>query len=107
MTTRSTSTTVSRANGASPIPARSVASWPAHRGYISTNVMKKASADRVKELLRIVDYLAKPFGTQEDLLITYGLSPADFTVAADGNPSLTSDGKARPQYVAVSLRSPV
>ncbi|MBV9325248.1 MAG: hypothetical protein JO352_15845 [Chloroflexi bacterium] len=68
-------------------------------GYISTNVMKKASADRVKELLRIVDYLAKPFGTQEDLLITYGLSPADYTVAADGNPSLTSDGKARSQYV--------
>ena len=68
-------------------------------GYISTNVMKKASADRVKELLRIVDYLAKPFGTQEDLLITYGLAPADYTIAADGNPSLTSDGKARSQYV--------
>jgi putative aldouronate transport system substrate-binding protein len=68
-------------------------------GYISTNVMKKASPDRVKELLRIVDYLAKPFGTQEDLLITYGLSPADYTIAADGNPTLTSDGKSRSQYV--------
>jgi putative aldouronate transport system substrate-binding protein len=68
-------------------------------GYISTNVMKKASPDRVKELLRIVDYLAKPFGTQEDLLITYGLSPADYTIGADGNPSLTADGKSRSQYV--------
>ena len=68
-------------------------------GYISTNVMKKASPDRVKELLRIMDYLAKPFGTQEDLLITYGLSPADYTVGADGNPNLTSDGKSRSQYV--------
>jgi putative aldouronate transport system substrate-binding protein len=68
-------------------------------GYISTNVMKKASDDRVKELLRIVDYLAKPFGTQEDLLITYGLAPADYTIAADGNPSLTTDGKSRSQYV--------
>jgi putative aldouronate transport system substrate-binding protein len=68
-------------------------------GYISTNVMKKASPDRVKELLRIVDYLAKPFGTQEDLLITYGLAPADYTIAADGNPNLTSDGKSRSQYV--------
>ena len=68
-------------------------------GYISTNVMKKASPDRVKELLRIMDYLAKPFGTQEDLLITYGLSPADYTVGADGNPNLTSDGKGRSQYV--------
>jgi putative aldouronate transport system substrate-binding protein len=68
-------------------------------GYISTNVMKKASDDRVKELLRIVDYLAKPFGTQEDLLITYGLAPADYTIDSDGNPSLTSDGKTRSQYV--------
>jgi putative aldouronate transport system substrate-binding protein len=68
-------------------------------GYISSNVMKKASPDRVKELLRIMDYLAKPFGTQEDLLITYGLTPADYTVASDGNPTLTSDGKNRSQYV--------
>ncbi len=68
-------------------------------GYISTNVMKKSSPDRVQELLRIVDYLAKPFGTQEDLLITYGLSPADYTIGSDGNPTLTSDGKSRSQYV--------
>jgi putative aldouronate transport system substrate-binding protein len=68
-------------------------------GYISTNVMKKASPDRVQELLRIIDYLAKPFGTQEDLLITYGLSPADYTIGPDGNPTLTADGKARSQYV--------
>jgi putative aldouronate transport system substrate-binding protein len=69
-------------------------------GYISSNVMKKQSSpDRVKELLRIMDYLAKPFGTQEDLLITYGLAPADYTVGPDGNPNLTSDGKARSQYV--------
>jgi len=68
-------------------------------GYISTNVMKKASPDRIKELLRIVDYLAKPFGTQEDLLITYGLAPADYTIGADRNPTLTSDGKSRSQYV--------
>jgi putative aldouronate transport system substrate-binding protein len=68
-------------------------------GYISTNVMKKASPDRVKELLRILDYLAKPFGTQEDLLITYGLAPADYTIGPDGNPQLTSEGKSRSQYV--------
>jgi putative aldouronate transport system substrate-binding protein len=68
-------------------------------GYISTNVMKKASSDRVKELLRVADYLAKPFGTQEDLLITYGLAPADYTIGSDGNPNLTSDGKNRSQYV--------
>lgn len=68
-------------------------------GYISTNVMKKGSPDRVKEVLRILDYLAKPFGTQEDLLITYGLAPEDYTIGPDGNPDLTSDGKTRSQYV--------
>jgi putative aldouronate transport system substrate-binding protein len=68
-------------------------------GYISTNVMKKGSPDRIQELLRIVDFLAKPFGTQEDLLITYGLSPADYTIGSDGNPVLTADGKSRSQYV--------
>jgi putative aldouronate transport system substrate-binding protein len=68
-------------------------------GYISTNVMKKGSAERVKELLHILDYLAKPFGTQEDLLITYGLAPQDYTIDPDGNPDLTSDGKPRSQYV--------
>ncbi|HEU0168543.1 MAG TPA: hypothetical protein VFS62_12265 [Chloroflexota bacterium] len=68
-------------------------------GYISTNVMKKGSPDRIKELLRVIDYLAKPFGTQEDLLITYGLAPADYTIGTDGSPTLTSDGKNRSQYV--------
>ncbi len=68
-------------------------------GYISTNVMKKGSPDRIKELLRIIDYLAKPFGTQEDLLITYGLTPADYTIGSDGSPTLTADGKNRSQYV--------
>lgn len=68
-------------------------------GYISTNVLRKAAPDRVRELLRIVDFLAKPFGTQEDLLITYGLAPADYAIGDDGNPALTPEGKARSQYV--------
>jgi hypothetical protein len=62
-------------------------------GYISTNVMKKATPDRVRELLRVVDYLAKPFGTQEDLLITYGLAPADYTIGPDGNPGIPKYAK--------------
>jgi putative aldouronate transport system substrate-binding protein len=68
-------------------------------GYNSTNVMKKASPDRVRELLSVVDYLAKPSGTQEDRLIGYGLSPADYAIGPDGNPVLTADGKSRSQYV--------
>ncbi|MGH2520441.1 MAG: hypothetical protein ACRDF8_11590, partial [Chloroflexota bacterium] len=68
-------------------------------GYISTNVMKKASPDRVRELLRIVDWLAPPFGSQEDMLLSYGLTPADYAVDSNGDPQLTASGKNRSQYV--------
>ena len=43
-------------------------------GFVSTNVLKKASPDRIKELLRIMNWLASPFGSQEDLMLTYGLT---------------------------------
>jgi putative aldouronate transport system substrate-binding protein len=68
-------------------------------GYISTNVMKKASPDRIKELLRIVDWLAAPFGSQEDLLVSYGLPGSDYNLDANGDPVLTPDGVNRAGYV--------
>ena len=45
-------------------------------GFQSATALKKASPDRVKELLRILNYLAAPFGSVEDLLLTAGL-PGD------------------------------
>jgi putative aldouronate transport system substrate-binding protein len=48
--------------------------------------LKKASADRLKELLGILNYLAAPMGTTEQLLIQYGVEGADFTRDASGNP---------------------
>jgi putative aldouronate transport system substrate-binding protein len=68
-------------------------------GYISTNVMKKASPDRIKELLRIADWLAAPFGSQEDLLLSYGVAGADYSIDANGDPNLTPDGVNRAGYV--------
>jgi putative aldouronate transport system substrate-binding protein len=68
-------------------------------GYISTNVMKKASPDRIRELLRVVDWLAAPFGSQEDLLLTYGLPGLDHTIDEHGDPRLTPDGNNRAGYV--------
>ncbi len=44
-----------------------------YQGYIAANALKKASPDRIKELLRIMNWLAAPFGSQEDMLLSYGI----------------------------------
>jgi putative aldouronate transport system substrate-binding protein len=62
-------------------------------------VIKKSSPERIKEILRILNYLAAPFGTQEDLLLSYGLKDQDFTVDAQGNPAPTQSGLSSSGYV--------
>jgi putative aldouronate transport system substrate-binding protein len=68
-------------------------------GFISMNVLKKASPDRIKELLRIMNFLAAPFGSQEDLLLSYGLKDRDYSLDANGNPVPSPEGIARASYV--------
>jgi putative aldouronate transport system substrate-binding protein len=58
-------------------------------GYLVTLGLKKATPDRIKELLRIVDWLTAPFGSAEDFLLTYGLPEIDHTLNADGRPVTT------------------
>ena len=67
-------------------------------GFISTNVMKQASPERIRELLRILDWLAAPFGTQEDMLLTFGLPNQDYTLE-DGQPKPTPAGTNNAAYV--------
>lgn len=55
-------------------------------------VLKKASADRVKELLSILNFLAAPFGTQQQLLIRYGVKDVDFAFDERGNPVINPRG---------------
>lgn len=68
-------------------------------GFVSMNVLKKNTPDKIKELLRIMNWLASPFGSQEDLLLTYGLEGQDYTLDDKGNPIATKDGTARAGYV--------
>jgi putative aldouronate transport system substrate-binding protein len=68
-------------------------------GYVSMNVLKKSSPERIKELLRIMNYLASPFGSQEDLMLTYGLKDQDYTLDDKGNPKPTTEGTQRAGYV--------
>jgi putative aldouronate transport system substrate-binding protein len=57
-------------------------------------LMKKADEARAKELLAVANFFAAPFGSTENLLLTYGVEGVDFTRDAKGNPTLTSKGEA-------------
>ncbi|MBV9579179.1 MAG: hypothetical protein JO057_11385 [Chloroflexi bacterium] len=69
------------------------------KGYISLNALKKAPPDRIKELLRLMNYMASPFGSEEDLLLSYGIKDQDYTLDERGNPLPTPDGLARSAFV--------
>jgi putative aldouronate transport system substrate-binding protein len=61
-------------------------------GSTGTIALKKASADRVKELLGVLNYVTAPVGTTEALLMQYGIEGPDFTRDANGNPVPTQQG---------------
>ena len=54
--------------------------------------IKKGSPERVKELLRVMNFLAAPFGSEESLLLDYGVKDTDFTFDGQGNPVPTQKG---------------
>jgi putative aldouronate transport system substrate-binding protein len=68
-------------------------------GFIATNAFKQASPDRIKELLRIMDFLAAPFGTQEDLLLQYGLPDVHYTLDNTGKLTLNDKSNLDANYV--------
>jgi putative aldouronate transport system substrate-binding protein len=57
-------------------------------------VYKKASTERIRELLAISNFLASPFGTQEHALLNIGVAGADYTLDENGNPVQTKQGAA-------------
>jgi putative aldouronate transport system substrate-binding protein len=63
------------------------------------NVLKKNTPEKLKEILRIMNWLASPFGSQEDLLLSYGLEGQDFTFDDKGNPVASKEGTGRAGYV--------
>jgi putative aldouronate transport system substrate-binding protein len=58
-------------------------------GYGAGTMLKQAPPDRIKELLAILNWTAAPFGSQEDLLLTYGVEGTDYTLGSNGNPVTT------------------
>lgn len=65
----------------------------AARRSFGQTILKKAKKERVELLLRILDYLAAPFGTEEWELVHYGLEGTHFTRGKDGSPEHTKLGE--------------
>ncbi|HEY0580806.1 MAG TPA: extracellular solute-binding protein, partial [Chloroflexota bacterium] len=79
-------------------------------GTLGATALKKGSPERVQELLRILNYLAAPFGSQEDLLLSFGVEGTDYSLDTRGNPVLTERGNPDANYVPwkyVTQRPPV
>jgi putative aldouronate transport system substrate-binding protein len=70
-----------------------------HQGFIGANAFKKASSERIEELLRIANWLAAPFGSQEHMLLNYGLPELDYSLDTNGNPVPTDRGLQDSLYV--------
>lgn len=82
----------------SPTPAvpYSVGGTPggivAARRSFGYTILKKAPKDRIQLMLRVLDFLAAPFGTKEWELIHYGVEGVHFTRGQDGTPQPTELG---------------
>ncbi|MBL1120172.1 extracellular solute-binding protein [Streptomyces sp. 110] len=68
------------------------ANW-ASKGYFGYTVInKKMSTSKIKMVLRVLDHLASPFGTEEYQRMHYGVEGVHFTYNKDGDPMPTKLG---------------
>ncbi len=65
---------------------------PGSFGFTAIPATVGKSQTRVAELLRILDYLASPFGSDEWQFLSYGVKDVDYKLDANGVPALTNQG---------------
>jgi putative aldouronate transport system substrate-binding protein len=89
------------ANGGKPTNWLSGYIWP--RSYLGPGIwaFKKADPDRIKELLRVWNWICGPFGSEERLLWEYGIEGTDYTRDASGNLVPTQRGPADSTFVPI------
>lgn len=68
-------------------------------GHLWATALKKSTPERTRELLRVMNWLAAPFGSAEDQLLTFGLKDVDYILDDQGNPTLTPQGNSDANYV--------
>lgn len=66
----------------------------ANSGALGFSAIKQAPPERIKEMLRILNWLAAPMGSQEFLLMNYGLKDTHWTPDDKGNPILNARGQS-------------
>lgn len=72
-----------------------LAPWSYGSGvYTFTAIKKQEDAERVPMLLRVLNWLAAPFGTEEYTYRFYGEEGRDHKLDSEGNPVLTAEGQA-------------
>lgn len=83
--------------------------WGSEKPVFYTFVKKGLGAERVDELLRVLNWCAAPFGSREFELREYGVEGKHFTRAADGSPVPTELGRKElgAQYTHIGGRVPV
>lgn len=60
-------------------------------GSYTITAIKKASKSRIEEILRVMNYTAAPFGTEEYVFCRFGSAGKDYTTVK-GEPALTKKG---------------
>lgn len=72
-----------------------LAAWRQGSGYFSMTAIKKQDdPEKLKLILRVLNWLAAPFGTEEYLYRLFGEEGVDHTINGDGDPVLTKTGTA-------------
>ncbi|GAA5020517.1 extracellular solute-binding protein [Actinopolymorpha pittospori] len=66
---------------------------PGYFGFMSIPSKVGADEKRAKELLRILDYYAAPFGSEEYVFMTYGIEGKQFNYDDDGSPVAIDDDR--------------
>ncbi|MBV8087761.1 MAG: extracellular solute-binding protein, partial [Chloroflexi bacterium] len=61
-------------------------------GYLGFTAIKKSSPDGIKQLLKVLNFMVAPFGSEEYLLLSYGVKGTDYNLDDNGNPILTAQG---------------
>lgn len=68
--------------------------WFGRPNFGFTVMPNTLSPDRIKMLLRVLNFIAAPFGTEEDLLLRFGVKDVEWEADPNGNPVFNAKGQA-------------
>jgi len=94
-----------RVMGAFPASAGGQPTYWSTNALLGYSVIKQAPPDRIKEILRVMNWLAAPLGSQEYLLKAYGIKDQHWTPDANGNPILNDLGKPKARSRSITSRA--